>query len=120
MNGYALSHGWGGLLVGYVLTGIPMLVALIRRRRPLSRLLLAPLWAVPVALAAGLAWSAVKFLVESGSGVMPAGLVYGAGAVFVMLFGYGVGMLSGRGSPLVLLKRGTHIHDGGVFTGTRG
>src|SRR5665213_4031273 len=119
MNGYALTHGWGTIFIAYLLTGIPMLVALIRRRGSLSQLLLLPLSAVPVTLAAALAWTVVRFLMERAGGAMPAGLAAVLGMIFFMLVGYGAGLFISRESPLVHLKRGTHIHDGQGSTGAR-
>src|SRR5882724_6547494 len=50
----ALTHGSSGLLLGYLCVAIPMLVGLLRKQAPISKLLLVPFLAIPAALIAAL------------------------------------------------------------------
>ena len=89
---YALTHGTNGLLFGYALVLASMLAALIRAGCPLSKLLLAPLWGMPVTVVAGIVSSLLNLALH-GIGVASDGLLQ-------LLFGAavtaGIGYASGR------------------------
>ena len=50
----ALTHGFNGLMLGYAVVWVPMLVGLYHRRAPPQRLLWSPLAAIPAMLLAGI------------------------------------------------------------------
>jgi hypothetical protein len=109
MNWSGLNHGGSGLLFGYLLTGVPMLVAMIQRQAPIARLLLTPLFAIPATATALLTWTGVHYLWERISGVPPGVFPYLIGGIFIAFFGYAVGMLWGVRIPHIQRNRGTHI-----------
>jgi hypothetical protein len=50
----ALTHGWSGLALAYASVEVPMLVGMVRARAAWHRLLLSPLLAAPMTVAAGI------------------------------------------------------------------
>ena len=108
----SLTHGWSGLVCGYVAAGAPMLTALIRERAPMHKLLRAPVTAIPVTFAAGVC-NGLLGSVWHGLGASTDGL-------FALVAGVGVtaavGYLSGRAiahhnSDSATVKRGTVIDE---------
>ncbi|MDB6102761.1 MAG: hypothetical protein JWO52_2760 [Gammaproteobacteria bacterium] len=88
----ALTHGTSGLVLGYASVSIPMIAVLIRRRAPLSKLLLSPVQAVPVMLVAGVAMELTSLLSRS-LGVVSQGWV---SLTLDVVTAIGVGYASGR------------------------
>src|ERR1700730_17766836 len=88
----ALTHGASGLVLGYASVAIPMVAVLIRRRAPLSKLLLSPVQAVPVMLVAGVAMELTSLLSRS-LGVVSEGWL---SLTLDVVTAIGVGYASGR------------------------
>jgi hypothetical protein len=86
-----LSHGWPGLAAAYTAVQLPMAAALIQRRAALSRVLVSPLLAAPVTVAAGAALSLAAPLLQTigltGGGLMQ----WGVGVAMSAAAGYGAG-----------------------------
>jgi type IV secretory pathway TraG/TraD family ATPase VirD4 len=112
MIGTAASalHGTSGLALGYASVAAPMIIGMARNGASWRRLLAAPIYAVPVTIAAGVGLSVLSSLgawtgLSLGSGALSAGL--GAAA------SVGVGYLSGRAlarsAPAVEHRRGTVV-----------
>lgn len=108
----ALTHGWSGLVFGYLTAGGPMVAGLIRERVPLRKILQAPAMAVPVTIAAGIG-NGLASTVWHGLGVS-------RGSFLELVAGIGVtatvGYLSGRGiarykSDTTTVRRGTLIDE---------
>lgn len=108
----SLTHGWSGLVFGYVTAGGPMLAALIRERAPQRKILQAPAMAVPVTIAAGIG-NSLASTVWHGLGVS-------SGSFLELVAGIGVtatvGYLSGRAiarrkSDTTTVRRGTLIDE---------
>ncbi|HEY6451660.1 MAG TPA: type IV secretion system DNA-binding domain-containing protein [Steroidobacteraceae bacterium] len=93
MSLYALTHGWAGLGMGFATVQGPMLAAMIRARAGLDRLLLAPLVAVPVTVAAGVGIALISPALH-GLGAAPSGL---AELAFGGALSAGLGYAAGRG-----------------------
>jgi hypothetical protein len=87
-----LTHGTSGLLLGYSFVVVPMLAALIRARSPVSKLLLSPLWGVPVTIIAAMVLSLINLPLRrigvASDGVLQ--VVLGVAALA------GIGYASGR------------------------
>jgi type IV secretory pathway TraG/TraD family ATPase VirD4 len=112
---HALTHGWNGFILGYMLVLIPLLFGLRHGRAPADALWRGPLLAIPVTLIGGIAVSILSsplrtFGVDKESGFQ---LVFGA------LVSMGVGYLAGRviaakkGSPDAEHRRGAVVMSTG-------
>jgi type IV secretory pathway TraG/TraD family ATPase VirD4 len=96
----ALTHGWSGLLSGYLAVQLPMLAALARSRAPLHQYLITPAVAAPLTLLAGLGMAALSPWVHSDA----------LGAAVAVAVGYAGGRVIGRPPPaLETHRRGTVI-----------
>lgn len=73
----ALTHGTRGLLIAYGSVEAALVVSLVRRRAPITKLLSSPLWAVPLTIALGIVL-ALAYLVVPG--------LAGAGTLFQLVF----------------------------------
>jgi type IV secretory pathway TraG/TraD family ATPase VirD4 len=92
----ALTHGTSGLVLGYASVSIPMIAVLIRRRAPLSKLLLSPVQAVPVMLVAGVAMELTSLLSRSLGAVSEGWLSLTLDVVTAIGVGYASGRLLAR------------------------
>jgi type IV secretory pathway TraG/TraD family ATPase VirD4 len=108
----SLLQGTSGLAFGYASVAAPMMVGMVRHGASWQRLLKAPLYAVPVTMAAGIGLAAVGGLgslagLSLGGGVLSASV--GVAATI------GVGYLSGRAlaktSEATEHRRGTVVND---------
>ena len=63
----ALTRGFNGLVLGYALVWLPMLVGLYHRRAPLQRFLWSPLTAIPTTVLAGVVLDIMGFFVPVAS-----------------------------------------------------
>jgi hypothetical protein len=108
----ALTHGWSGLAFGYGVVAAPMVVAMVRTRAPLKKLLWSPLLAVPTTVMAGFATEIVRPALQS--------LGVASGSLMEIAAGIGVcsavGYLSGRvlaksSSSTVSYRRGARVID---------
>ncbi len=94
----AATHGTSGLLLAYLLVFLPMLLALINSRAPISKFLSSPLLAVPMALIAALVIAVSNPLLQS-LGVDSHGyfqLLFGAAVCVVLGYAGGRALTSGR------------------------
>ncbi|MGC1457422.1 MAG: type IV secretion system DNA-binding domain-containing protein [Steroidobacteraceae bacterium] len=111
----SLTHGSTGLALGYASVAAPMLLGMARNRASWRRLLAAPIYALPVTLAAGAAVAAASSLSASfgwslGTGALSSGL----GAATTVAIGYVAGRLLAKPtSPAAEHRRGTIVleHD---------
>jgi hypothetical protein len=116
----ALLHGWSGLFSAYALVQVPLLVALIKSRAPLRKLLLSPLAAAPLTAAAGLGLSACAGLF-SGLGFAAGELLqFGAGVTFSAVLGYTAGRaLARRACDASVHQRGAIVTEAGAVAAAR-
>lgn len=109
---YALTHGTRGLLIGYAIVAVPMLVGLIQRRAALRQFLRWPFAAVFVQVFAIASWAALQWawgrmgVGLSGASAAPLGLL------FFAVVGYATGLLMAGGRADASVKRGALIEDG--------
>ena len=108
----SLTHGFSGLVFGYVTAGAPMLTAMIRERVPLSKLLRAPVTAIPVTIGAGIC-NGLLGSVLHGLGASVDGVVgLAAGVGITAAFGYLSGRVIARhNSDATTVMRGTVIDE---------
>jgi hypothetical protein len=111
MHSATLLHGWWGLASAYAAVQGPLFAGLIRQRAPLRQLLLSPLAAAPLTLAAGIGMAAGASLLA------PLGL---AGSLLQVATGVGasaaLGYTAGRtlartARPPVLQQRGAIVTE---------
>lgn len=108
----SLTHGWIGLVVAYLVVGVPMTLGMLRRRVAVERLLRAPLLALAVSLAAALAWR-LTLSATFRSGAAAHGIwAEAAGLLFLAAFGYAAGLLLGPVRARTTHKRGTVVEEG--------
>ncbi len=107
----SLTHGTTGLALGYASVAAPMLLGMARNRASWRRLLAAPIYALPVTLAAGTAVAAASSLSASfgwslGTGALSTGL----GAAATAGIGYVAGRLLAKPTaPAAEHRRGTVV-----------
>ncbi len=89
---HSITHGVNGLILGYAVVLVPLLLGLRQGRAPLEMLLRGPLLAVPVTLGSGIVVSILSTPLR-GLGVDREGAVQ---AVFGALVCMGVGYVAGR------------------------
>jgi len=94
----ALTSGTSGLAVGYACVAVPMVLGLLMGRAPLSRVLLAPLLAVPAMLLAGITVALVSPALNSFGLATHSPLRVGVGALICGVTGYVSGRLAARRS----------------------
>ncbi len=98
----SVTQGSAGLALGYASAAAPMLLGMIQSRAPWKRLFAAPLYAVPVTLAAGVGLAAA-----SGLG---ASISWTAGAAATAGLGYAAGRLLARpANAAAAHRRGTVV-----------
>ena len=107
----SLFDGGSGLALGYAITAVPMVTGMVRNGAPWQRLLAAPLYSLPVTVAAVAGFSFASSLSASMGGLVSTGL----GAAASM----GVGYLSGRllarpRSDKAEHRRGTVVNEASV------
>jgi type IV secretory pathway TraG/TraD family ATPase VirD4 len=112
MHSAALLHGWWGLASAYAAVQGPLLAGLIHQRAPLRQLLLSPLAAAPLTLAAGIGMAAGATLFAplglAGSSLLQLATGIGASAAL----GYGAGRALARTArPAVLQQRGAIVTE---------
>ena len=111
----SLTHGSTGLALGYASVAAPMLLGMARNRASWRRLLAAPIYALPVTLAAGTAVAAASSLSASfgwslGTGALSTGL----GAATTVGIGYIAGRLLAKPTgPAAEHRRGTVVLEHG-------
>jgi type IV secretory pathway TraG/TraD family ATPase VirD4 len=108
----ALTHGTRGLLVGYGVVAVPMLVGLIQRRAALRQFLRWPLAAVFVQLLAVALWSALSWSWGRLGVSLPAGAVAPVGLLFFAAVGYATGLFFAGSRSASEVKRGAVVEDG--------
>ncbi len=114
----ALTHGTSGLLLAYLLVFVPMLVALVRSRAPISKLFYSPLLAVPMGLIAALIVAVSSPLLHS-IGVDSHGylqLLFGSGVSVVLGYAGGRAFASERTSDSSY-RRGAVVADPAAIFG---
>jgi len=110
MHSAALLHGWWGLASAYAAVQGPLLAGLLRQRAPLRQLLLSPLAAAPLTLAAGIGMAAGAALIAplglAGGSLLQLATGIGASAAL----GYAAGRALARSArPAVLQQRGAIV-----------
>jgi hypothetical protein len=107
-----LTQGWSGFLFGYLATGGAMLRGLIRERAPMRKILMTPVTAIPVTLAAGIG-NGLMGPVLHGVGVSSGGLLeLVAGIGLTATVGYFSGRAIARHESGALdVHRGTLIDE---------
>ena len=116
----ALTHGTSGLLLAYLLVFVPMLVALVRSRAPVSKFLSSPLLALAMTLIAALIIAVSSPLLHS-LGVASHGyfqLLFGSGVSVVLGYAGGRALVSERTSDSSH-RRGAVVADAAAFFGLR-
>jgi type IV secretory pathway TraG/TraD family ATPase VirD4 len=112
---YAFTHGTSGLVMEYLVVFVPMVIALIRSRAPVSEFLLSPLLAVFwVLIAALIIW--LVLIPVHAIGVSDDGLI---SWVVAMTLAAGIGYVGGLGSPSNSVSQGKHSR-GAVITNRPG
>jgi type IV secretory pathway TraG/TraD family ATPase VirD4 len=108
----SLLHGSAGLLSAYAVVQSGLLAGLIRGRAGARRLLLSPLLAVPVTVAAGIGMAAASGL-ASGFGIVAGSTMQlSASVACSAVLGYTVGRaLARRSSLAVAYERGAIVRD---------
>lgn len=87
-----LTQGWWGLATGYAAVAAPMFAGLLRGRAPLRKLLLSPVTAVPVTMAAAAGVALVNSLTHS-LGISSGGVLeLAVGTAVAAGIGYASGM----------------------------
>lgn len=112
----AVTHGTSGLLLAYLLVFVPMLLALIRSRAPISKFVSSPLLALPMALIAALVVVVSSPLLQS-LGVDSHGsfqLLFGAAVCAVLGYAGGRALASGRPADSSY-RRGAVVADAAAF-----
>jgi Type IV secretion-system coupling protein DNA-binding domain len=105
------NHGLNGLLVGYAVCAIFMLVGLIQARAPISRALLFPFFAIPIFILLGILWTLIAgFLPRSG--VVSTFTPY-LGLIFIAGFSVLLGNASADLSDNKNHKRGAIVSETG-------
>src|SRR3984885_13889399 len=108
----ALNHGISGLVLAYVITGVPMLIGLLQQSAPFHRILTSPLIAMLVTLAGVIAWTIIRLFWSNTGALPPASVVYWTGTIFLAAFGYTAGTLMGKRHANTAHHRGTVIEEG--------
>jgi hypothetical protein len=93
----ALTHGWPGLALAYTSIEAPLLAGLVRGRAQLGKLLLSPLIAAPLTVAAGVGIAAAAPLTRS--------LGFASQGLMQLSFGVGFSVALGYVSGRVIAKR---------------
>jgi type IV secretory pathway TraG/TraD family ATPase VirD4 len=113
-----LLNGTSGLALGYAAVAAPLTIGMIRNGAPWRRVLMAPVLAVPVTLAAGVGLAALGSLGAAAG--LGATLSAGFGAAATVGLGYLSGRaLARRGAEAATHRRGTVVMDAAETTGTR-
>jgi type IV secretory pathway TraG/TraD family ATPase VirD4 len=108
-------HGHTAWVFVYAVTALPLIAGLLRARAPATKLLIAPVLALPVTLLAVLFISMLRSSLANG---LPevldshAQLFEVVGVATLMLFGYLAGLAGARNARGLNVKRGTVIEDG--------
>ena len=102
------NHGTNGLLIGFAVSALGVLIGLRVGRAPLSRLLAFPLIAIPVLIGAVLLWTALSAPLRSLglSGVIPY-----LGLAFIAIFSGFAGKLLAKLPGSQTHKRGTLLDE---------
>ena len=102
------NHGTNGLLIGFAVSALGVLIGLIVGRAPPSRLLAFPLIAIPVLIVAVLLWTALSTPLRSAglSGVIPY-----LGLIFIAIFSGFAGKLLAKLPGSQTHKRGTLLNE---------
>jgi len=108
----ALLHGTRGLLAAYAAVEMSLLVGLIRSRSPLRALVMSPMLAAPVTIAAGVGIAALSPFLR-GLGIAEESLLqYSIGTCVCAAVGYFTGRALVRRAPPVLThQRGAIVID---------
>jgi type IV secretory pathway TraG/TraD family ATPase VirD4 len=107
----SVTQGSAGLALGYASVAAPMLLAMARNGATWRRLLAAPMYALPVTLAAGAAVSAASSVGAAvGLSLGGGALTVGAGALTSVAIGYAAGRLLAKpASAAAEHRRGTVV-----------
>ena len=108
---YAFTHGTSGLVTEYLAVFVPMVIALIRSRAPVTEFLLSPLKAVLwVLIAALIVW--LVFIPLHALGISHDGPL---SWLVAMTLTAGIGYVGGLGTPSASVSQGKHSR-GAVIT----
>ncbi len=95
---FALVHGWSAIGLSFASVEVPMLVALVRERAELRKLLASPLVAAPLMAVAGIGMAVATPLLE-GLGLSRHGFpVFALGTALSVALGYRGGRITARDS----------------------
>lgn len=106
-----LNHGTNGLLTGYLVSAVAVLLGLLMGRSSVSRLLTFPLLAIPVLIVAVLLWTALASLI-TGLG-LASNLIPYLGLGFIGIFSGSAGKLLAKLPENRNHKRGTILEEAG-------
>jgi hypothetical protein len=107
--GAGIGHGTSGLIVGYGLVLCGLYGGLFATRAPRLRFLAAPLFAVPVAIAAAICWSALISIVPRLPALLGPRLTPVCGGCVLLLSGFLAGSFAPRQHGAAILKRGARV-----------
>ena len=108
----SLLHGWGGLLSAYAVVQGGLLAGLIRGRGGVRKLVISPLAALPLTVAAGIGVAAATGLTHTFGLVAGSMMQVGTAAGCTAALGYGVGrVLERRSSTPVVYGRGAIVTE---------
>ncbi|MGH8207876.1 MAG: type IV secretion system DNA-binding domain-containing protein, partial [Steroidobacteraceae bacterium] len=108
---FTYTHGWHGLLLGYVFVGAFVVFGLVRARASVGHYIGVPIVAVPTLLVAGLAAAVVRRVLASIPHVTLGDTTQTAASVLVVI---GVGYLGGRYWATRSSRRDTQHRRGAV------
>src|SRR4051794_6935536 len=107
---WRLTHGLSGLVLGYLTVLIPMYIALVRKRAPGPKLILAPFVAILSLIVAGIAVAMIGAVLAAAG--LPRGSYFqaGLGCLITIAVGYfsSFAML-GLSNPTVSHRRGSVV-----------
>jgi hypothetical protein len=109
---HALTHGSAGLVFVYSVVEVAMVVALVRRRARVEKLLLSPLLALPLVVVVAIAMSLVTVLLSSLGLDSEGALNFCLGVVVSAALGYSAGRVTSRGSSNTSYRRGAIVSHG--------
>jgi type IV secretory pathway TraG/TraD family ATPase VirD4 len=106
------NHGTSGLLIGYAISALCVLVGLALGRAPARRLLIFPLLAIPVCLIAVLLWTALAGPLKATA--IASNLIPYLGLIFIAIFSGLAGKVLAKLHEKKTHKRGTILEEPGA------
>jgi hypothetical protein len=104
------THGTNGLLIGYALSALGVLVGLLLGRAPVSRALAFPLIAIPIFVVAVLLWTAIAGPLKAA---IAGNLIPYLGVTFIAIFSGLAGKILAKLPDKKNHKRGTLLEEAG-------